>query len=273
MRSPRLRPLLAVLALLLLLPAPPAGADAKVPGEADALTPEVRAAAQKHVDAIVAAKEAKDGEKAQRALLVLGPVVWPVVENALRLGPPEAARARFHFLKALLAKKAEPEFEHLRQRLRLKLLGGALSGVRDEVVEFRSGRPDPADPRKRVPPSVAPKTQGTATVYRSADGSIVLAFAADGTAAKPDAGPVSLDEPTAGFVAAIGGRAQTRERASGGGSDVTVTAPLGFAYAYASDGAPGAKGGGDGGQGGAAEARGGAGQWGRSGTGGAGGPP
>jgi hypothetical protein len=271
MRTLLLPGVLSALALLS-IHVPAALAD-KVPGEANELTPEVRTTAQKHVDAIVAAKEAKDGEKPQRALLVLGPVVWPVIENALRLVPPEAARARFHFLKALLAKKTEPEFEHLRERLRLKFLGGSHEAIHAELIAFRTGRPDPSKPGKKIPPAVKPTTLGTSAVYRSADGSIVIGFGADGTAEKPDAGPVSLNEATAGFVAGVGGRALTSPRASGGGSEIVVTAPLGFAYAYATDGATGAKGGGEGGQAGSSEARGGAGQFSRNGTGGAGGPP
>jgi hypothetical protein len=271
MRTPLVLGLLS--AVLLSIGVPAARADGKVPGEAGELTAEVRATAQKHVDAIVGAKEAKDGEKPQRALLVMGPVVWPVIENALRLVPPDSARARLHLLKALLAKKTEPEFEHLRERLRLKFLGGSLEAVQTELTAFRTGRPDPAKPGKKIPPSVKPTTLGTSSVYRSADGSIVIAFGADGTAQKPDAGPVSLNEATAGFVAGVGGRALPNPRASGAGSEVLVVAPLGFAYAYGTDGANGMKGGGEGGQAGTAEARGGAGQFARSGTGGAGGPP
>ena len=67
-----------------------ARADAKLPGEVDALTDEVRSTVQRHLEVIGKAsdepKPKADAEKARRAILVLGPVVYPVVDNALRHG-------------------------------------------------------------------------------------------------------------------------------------------------------------------------------------------
>jgi hypothetical protein len=258
-------PLLALLALAgsALLGTPPARGDDRLPGEVTELTPEVRATAQGHVDAIV--KGTGDALKARRALLVLGPAVCPVVDNALRLAPPEAARPHLAFLKALLAPKAEPEFEFLRARLRRKFLIDDLAGIHRELVEFRLGRPDPEGHGKRLPHTVKPTVVAGASTYRAADGTMVIAYGADGSAKQADAGDVAGSDLAAGFVAALGGRPAPAERRSGGGGLVTATAPRGFAYAYAFDGAPGHSSGGEGGPGGQATAQGGAGQFARSG--------
>lgn len=263
-----------VLAAALATPsARPAHADSKLPGEASELTPEVRTAAQKHVDVIVKGGGAEgDVAKARRALLVLGPAIWPVLENALRLAPPDAARPHLNYLKALLVKKAEPEFEHLRERLRRTILVGAAPTLLKEMNDFRIGRPDPAKPGKRLPCSIVPTKAGTTAVYRSADGTIVLAFGADATDKDPDAVDVGVNEPTAGFVMAVGGKAKSFSRRSGKGANVSVSAPMGFAFAWATDGAVGMAPGGEGGEGGTADAHGGAGEHARSGNGGAGAP-
>jgi hypothetical protein len=258
-------PLALLLAsILLCVPAPTARADDRLPGEAGELTPAVRTQAQAHLDVLV--KGGPEGLKARRALLVLGPSVWPVVENTLRLAPSTESRAHLHFLKALLAKKAEPELETLRGRLRRKALMDDMAGVLREVNEFRAGRPDPNHKGVRIPPQVPSKLEGKTTIFRSSDGSLVLAFGGDGTAKEPDAPIVSVSDPIAGLVVAVGGKAMPFARRSGNGSEITVGAPNGFAWAYASDGAAGQAPGGLGGEGGTAQAQGGAGQWSRSGT-------
>lgn len=264
------RRLAGALALAFALASPVATADTKLPGEAIELTPEVRTAAQKHVDVIVRGEG--DVPKARRALLVLGPAIWPVVENAMRLAPPDAARAHLNYLKALLVKKAEPEFEHLRERLRRTVLVGAAPSLLKEMNDFRLGRPDPAKAGKRLPCTIVPSKAGSTTVYRSADGTIVLAFGADATEKDPDALDVGVSEAAAGFVMAVGGKAMPFARRSGKGANVTVSAPMGFAFAWATDGAAGLAPGGEGGEGGNAEAHGGAGEHARSGSGGAGAP-
>ncbi len=246
---------------------PAASADDRLPGEAADLTPEVRATAQKHVDAIV--KLTPDADKAQRALLVLGPAVWPVLENAMRLVPPDAARPRLNYLKALLLKKAEVDFEYLRQRIRRTVLVGDLSALVTEVQILRLGRPDPDHPGKKLPCASKPTPLGSTSVYRSADGTIVVGFGPDGTVDKPDAPDVSLNEAAAGFVAGMGGHSVPAARHSGRGSTVTVVAPQGFAWAWATDGAVGQKPGGSGGEAGAAEAQGGVGQYVKQGKAGA----
>lgn len=253
--------LVAAALSLVLAGLPPATASAGdgVPGEAGELTNEVRATAQKHVDAIV--KQTPDAEKATRALLVLGPAVWPVIDNAIRLVPPDAAKPRLTYLKALLSKKVEPDFEHFRARIRKTILVGSLEAVLTELQNFRLGRPDPEKPGKKIPNALKPVIVGTTSVYRSSDGTITLAYGGDATDKRPDAPDVNVNEPTAGFVAAIGGRAHTAERHSGRGATVTCVAPLGFAWAWATDGAPGVKPDGGGGEAGVADAQGGVGQW------------
>lgn len=260
----------ALTALLGVVLATSAGADAKLPGEASELTPEVRAAAQKLVDVIV--KGEGEVVKARRGLLVMGPAIWPVIDNALRLAPPDAARPHLNYLKALLVKKVEPEFEYLRERLRRTSLVGAPPALLKEMNDFRIGRPDPAKPGKRLPPSVTPTTDGTKSVYRSSDGTLVLAFGADATDQSPDAVDVGVSEATAGFVMAVGGKPMPFARRSGKGANVSVSAPMGFAFAWATDGAAGQAPGGEGGEGGTADAHGGAGEHARSGSGGAGAP-
>jgi hypothetical protein len=262
-------PVLGILLLLARVPRP-AHADDRLPGEAVELTDKVRAEAQQHLDRI--AKGGEDAVKSRRALIVLGPAVWPVVENAMRLTPSEETRPHLMLLKALLARKAEPEFEALRGRLRRKVLMDDMPGVFRELTEFRAGRPDPARKGARIPPQVPSAQQGRTTVFRSSDGSIVLGFGGDGTAKEPDAPQVSLSDGAAGIVAAVGGKALPFARRSGKGADVSVSAPNGFAWAWAGDGAPGQAPGGMGGDGGGAQAKGGAGEFAHSGTGGAGAP-
>ena len=138
--------------------------------------------------------------------------------------------------------------------------------------EFRVGKVDPRNPLKRIPPTIQPVKYGLGVAFRSADGSIVIGFGSDADEKTPDCADFSMSEQAAGLVIGIGGRAFAYPRTSGHGSNVTVTAPLGFAYAWATDGAPGKAPGGAGGEGGAASADGGAGQFGRSGNGGAGAP-
>lgn len=263
-----------ILGSLLAAPSmPQAVADSRLPGEVGELTPEVRAVAQKHVDVIVKGEGAEgDVPKARRALLLMGPAIWPVVDNAMRLAPPDAARPHLNYLKALLVKKVEPEFEYLRERLRRTTLVGTPPALLKELNDFRLGRPDPAKPTKRLPPSVVPTKAGPTTVYRSADGTIVLAFGADATEKDPDAPDVGVSEAAAGFVMAVGGKPLPFARRSGKGGNVTVSAPMGYAFAWATDGAVGMAPGGEGGEGGSGEAHGGAGEHARSGNGGAGAP-
>jgi hypothetical protein len=229
MNTPSLRRLapLALAAAFAVSFAPVARADSKLPGEASELTPEVRTAAQKLVDVIV--KGEGDVAKARRGLLVMGPAIWPVVDNALRLAPPDAARPHLNYLKALLVKKVEPEFEFLRERLRRTSLVGAPPALLKELNDFRIGRPVPAKPGKRLPPCVTPSSDGTKTVYRSGDGTIVLAFGADATEQSPDAVDVGVSEAAAGFVMAVGGKPVPFARRSGKGANVTVSAPMGYA--------------------------------------------
>ncbi len=244
-------------------------ADGRLPGEAETLTTEVRATAQKHLGVI--AKGGDECPKAVRALLVLGPVVWPVVENAMRLTPSDEARPHLTYLKALLLKKADPDFELLREAVRRKALTGNLALISSLCFDFRLGRPDPARPGKRLPLAVQPtKTPLGASISRCPDGTMVVGFGADGEAKVEDAGDLELIEPTAGFVAGIGGKPIPAQGASGRGANVVVKAPMGFAYAWATDGAAGMKPDGTGGEGGSAEAKGGAGEWSRAGNGGKG---
>jgi hypothetical protein len=253
-----------------------ARADAKIPGEADALTDEVRATVQKHLEVIGRIsddpKTKTDAEKARRAILVLGPVVYPVVENAMRLGAAEAARPHLNYLKALLAPKAEPEFEAFRNRARRTILSGSIEALSREANEFRMGKPDPKKPGKRIPPTIQPVKSGLGIAFRSADGSIVVAFGGDGDEKTPDCADFNVNEPAAGLVIAIGGRPFPFPRTSGHGANVTVTAPTGFAFAWATDGAPGKAPGGNGGEGGAASASGGVGAYMHNGAGGAAAP-
>ncbi len=262
MRTPAV--LLAASLLLLAGGARAVRADAKIPGEADALTDEVRATVQKHLEVISKVvsddpKSKADAEKARRAILVLGPVVFPVVENAMRLGPTEGARPHLNLLKALLATKAEPDFEAFRNRVRRTILTGSVDAVGREANEFRMGKPDPKKPGKRIPPTVQPVKSGLGIAFRSADGSIVVAFGADGDEKAPDCADFNVNEPAAGLVIAIGGKPIPFPRTSGHGANVTVIAPMGFAFAWATDGAPGKAPGGNGGEGGAASATGAAG--------------
>ena len=244
-------------------------ADGRLPGEAEMLTTEVRATAQKHLDAIVAG--GAECPKAVRALLVLGPVVWPVVENATRLTPPEEAKPHLTYLKALLLKKADPDFEVLREGIRRKVLTGNLTLIASLCLDFRLGRMDPARPGKRLPLAVQPtKTPLGASIYRAPDGTMVIGFGADGEEKVEDAGDLDMNEPAAGFVAGIGGKPIPAQGSSGRGANVVVKAPMGFAYAWATDGAPGGAADGAGGEGGSGEATGGAGQWSRAGNGGKG---
>src|SRR5262245_8429538 len=97
-----------------------------IPSDAGALTDKVRAEAQAHIDAIT--KGAGDVAAPRRALVKMGPIVWPVVENALKLLPPEAAKPHLNLVRALIAKKKEPEFEALRERLRTRFLTDSMEG-------------------------------------------------------------------------------------------------------------------------------------------------
>jgi hypothetical protein len=238
----------------------------KLPGEVEALTDKVRADAQKLVDTIV--KGEGDMTVPRRALVRLGPVVWPVVENAMKLMPPDAAKPHFSLVKALLAPKSEPEFETLRARLRKRLLMDDWKGAYTELSTFRLGLPDPANKGKFLPHSVKPMVLGGLSTFRSSDGSIVLGYGADADEKKPDATETQVSDDNAGFVAAIGGKPLPFERQSGKGSDVSVTATNGFAWAWATDGAAGKSPGGSGGEAGVATATGGAGQFARTGDGG-----
>ena len=271
MRTARSRLFLPLLALSTLAgPATRVLGDDRLPGEVAELTDKTRAEAQVQLDVIT--KATGDAGKARRALLVMGPVIWPAVDNTMRLTPPDAARPHLNFLKALLLKKAEPEFEILRTRLRRKMLTGDLAGIGSELNEFRLGPKDPANAGKRLPLKVVPTKAATAMVYRSSDGSIAIAFGNDATDKKPDAPELSLTEPVAGFAAAVGGRAMPYARTSGKGCDVACEAPQGFAYAWATDGAVGKAPGGSGGDAGTATAKGGAGEFTRAGNGGAAAP-
>ena len=66
------------------LPAAPARADDRMPGEVAELTEDARAKAQKEVEALCGAADAEAAKKPRRALLQMGPAVWPVVENRMR---------------------------------------------------------------------------------------------------------------------------------------------------------------------------------------------
>ncbi len=184
------RSLPVVLLALLAGPlAPPrtAAADDKVLGEATELTEKVRADALKLIDVVSKSTVEKDVIAARRGLLKLGPVVWPVIENALRLGPPEAARPHLNLLKAMLAKKTEPEFEALRGRLRKRMMMDDLKGMQAELASFRLGLPDPAKPGKRLPLSCKSTKVGSTTVYRSSDGALVVGYGGDADEKVPDA--------------------------------------------------------------------------------------
>jgi hypothetical protein len=254
--------------------APPACAGDTLPGEKTELTPEVRAEAEQHLAAI---RDGKDVEKARTALLRMGPVVWPAVENAIRLTITDAPKPHLNYLKALLAAKAEPEFEWLRGRLRRAVLIGKNESILTELNGFRLGAPDPKSPSKRLP-FKCPSTPlpGGGLSYRSGDGSIYLAFGQDALPprdpkkeVRPDGGDVLAQDEAAGFVAAIGGKAVSAPRMSGKGGNAVARAPRGFAFAWAQDGAKGLAPGGSGGEGGASEATGGAGKFARPGNGGA----
>ena len=138
--------------------------------------------------------------------------------------------------------------------------------------DFRRGRPDPAKPAAKIPPACRPVLAGTTSVFRSADGTIVLAFGADGTEKAPDAPDVALSEASAGFAAAVGGKPRPAAHNSGRGGAVSVLAPMGYAFAWAANGADGVRPGGAAGDGGTAEAKGGAGEHAHAGSGGAGAP-
>jgi hypothetical protein len=238
-----------------------------LPGEVPDLTPDARAAAQKQIDALNAGT---DCPKSVRALLAMGPAIWPVLENAMRLNPPEAARPHFNYLKALLHKKADPDFEVLRDGLRRKMLTGGVGLVYGVCQEFRIGRPDPAKPGKRLPlgPKPTKNAQG-ANVFKCPDGTITLAFGADGVAKAEDAADSEIEDATAGVVIVIAGRAMSAPGSSGHGANVTVRAPNGFAYAWAGDGANAVKPDGTPGEAGVAEATGAAGQFAHQGKAGA----
>jgi hypothetical protein len=267
------RLLLASLFLCVLAAAPPrAAADERLPGEAAELNDEVRAKVKGHLDALFAAKDLEAAVKARRAILTIGPVAWPVVENASRLLPPPAAKPHLNYLKALLVKKEEPEWEWLRGRLRRVSLVGNLDSVKGEILQFRLGRPDPAKPGQKIPPTCRPTKTGTTEVWRSGDGTIVLAFGGDATASNADAPDLRLDEPTAGFVAAVGGTPRPLPRHSGKGGLVSVKAPMGFVWAWAANGADGMKPAGEGGEGGELAVEAGAGSHEHKATGGAGAP-
>jgi hypothetical protein len=265
---------LVLLAALLPFAAPhaPASADDRMPGEAIELTEEVRATAQKEVDALCAAPDEEGAKKPRRALLILGPAVWPVIENRMKLLPPAQARPHLNYLRALLSKKEEPEFDWVRGRIRRVIIVGRLEDMRQVMADFRVGRPDPKKPGQKIAPTVRPTVVVGGTLYRSGDGSIVLCYGADGTDKAPDSVDIDLTEPDAGFVAALSGKPKPAPRHSGKGGVVNVTAPMGFAFAWASDGAEGMRPGGEGGEGGSPKAVGGAGTFERTGNGGAGAP-
>ena len=270
---PRLAPTLVLSSLLAL--APPAHlavADDRLPGEVAELTEEVRAKAQKEVEALCGAADLDAAKKPRRTLLTMGPAVWPVIENRMKLLPPTQTRPHFNFLKAMLLKKEEPEFDYLRSRLRRLFLTDQPQNFRNEIFAFRVGRPDPKEPRKKIPPTVRPQMIGTHSLYRSGDGSIVVLIGGDGTDSMPDSPDIDLTEEAAGFVAAVSGKPRPAARHSGKGGVVNVTAPLGFAVAWASDGAEGQRPGGEGGEGGSPKATGGAGKYDRAGNAGNGAP-
>src|SRR5262249_53233618 len=82
-------------------PAARARADDKMPGEVAELTEEARAKAQKEVEALCGAENEEAAKKPRRALLQMGPAVWPVIENRMKLLPPAQARPHFSYLKAM----------------------------------------------------------------------------------------------------------------------------------------------------------------------------
>jgi hypothetical protein len=246
-----------LLATAALLAPRPAAAEDRMPGEVAELTPEARTKTQAHVAAIVAGKEPA---KAARAIVLLGPKVWPVVEETVRVTVADAPKPWFSYLRALLVPKAEPDFEALRVRLRRSVLVGRTDGILSDLLEFRRGLPDPERKGKRLPIGVPPQTlTGGGKAYRSGDGSIVVAFGAEGTTKEPDPPDLFLADAQAGFVAAVGGRGAPVEGAAGRGGSVTVNAENGFSFAWAGDGADGQKPDGQGGAGGVAEGQGGAG--------------
>jgi hypothetical protein len=249
---------LALLACALLALAPvPLAAEDRLPGEAASLTDDVRAKAEKHVAAIVAGKEP---EKAARALLVLGPAVWPVIDQSRRVSVADAPKPWFGYLHALLVPKGDPDFEALRARLRRSILSGRPDAIAGDLREFRRGRPDPAQRGKQLPLAVpVQELPGGGKSYRSSDGTILVGFGGDGNAKNPDAGDVSLSDPTPGFVAAMGGRGLPAPDVGGRGGHAVAVAENGYAFAWAQDGADGEKPQGRGGEAGVAEARGGAG--------------
>ena len=248
-----------------------------LPGEKTELTTEVRAEAEAQLKII------RDGTgepvvKARTALLRMGPVVWPVIENAIHLTVTDPPKPHLKYLKALLGPKTEPEFEWLRGRLRRAILIGKPEAFLTEFTQFRAGIPDPVKPSVRVPPK-CPTTPvaGGGLSYRSADRSIVIAFGADAIAPKdpkvnfhPDGGDITVEDPTAGFLVVIGGKPIPAPRTSGRGGNAVAHAPQGFAYAWAQNGAKGMKPGGQGGDASTADAKGGAGDWSHPGDGGAG---
>jgi hypothetical protein len=231
-----------------------ARAEDRLPGEAAELTPEVREKAKAHVAAIVAGKAP---EKAARALLLLGPVVWPVVEEVQRVTVADEPKPWFAYLKALLVPKAEPDFEELRRRLRRTLLGRGPSGAITDLSDFRRGRPDPEQKGKRLPLAVpAQPLENGAKAYRSSDGSIVVAFGVEGTDKAPDGGDVSISDERAGIVAAVAGRGIGAPTLSGRGGHASAVAENGWAFAFGADGADGQKPGGQAGDGGIGDGRG-----------------
>ena len=267
----RIPPALLLSSLLAFAAAPrPVVADDRMPGEVGELTEEVRARAQKEVEALCAAADLEAAKKPRRALLTMGPAVWPVIENRMKLLPPAQVRPQFALLKALLARKDEPEFDRLRGRLRRVFLMDAFQNLRNEFAQFRVGRPDPKTPGQKIAPTVRPVMAGAHAVYRSGDGSIVLLFGGDATEGAPDSPDIDLIEDTAGFVAAVSGKPRSAPRHSGKGGAVNVTATQGFAVAWAADGADGLRPGGEGGEGGSPKAVGAAGTYEHAGAGGAG---
>jgi hypothetical protein len=229
----------------------------RLAGELAELTPEAKTKAEALVADIVAGKAP---EKAARALLLLGPPVWAAIEPAARVNVAEGPRPWFSYLKALLVPKSDPDFEELRRRVRRTLLVGRPDGVAGDLTDFKRGRPDPAQKGKRLPLGMPAQDLGSgAKGYRSADGTMFVAFGLDGSVKAPDGGDVNVTDVVAGFVAAVGGRGVPAPDVSGRGGNANAIAENGFAYVWGADGADGVKPEGQGGEGGLADGRGGAG--------------
>src|SRR5258705_13339294 len=110
MPAPRLvSPLVLTAFLFVAAPAVPAAAEDRMRGDVTELTEEARAKAQKEVEALCGAADEEAAKKPRRALLQMGPAVWSVIENRMKLLPPAQTRPHFNFLKAMLLKKEEPE--------------------------------------------------------------------------------------------------------------------------------------------------------------------